>query len=154
MKVKDIMTKDITFCTPDTTVAAAAHLMWEADCGILPVIDDGVLDGVITDRDMYIALATKNARASELRAGAIATKTVVTCAPDDDVATALETMKQARVRRLPVVAADTTVLGMLSMNDIVLAAGPSGSTVGSDEVLAAMQVICAHARLAGARAAA
>ena len=49
---------------------------------------------------------------------------------------------------------DKPVLGMLSMNDIVLAAGPSGSTVSSDEVLAAMQVICAHARLAGARAAA
>jgi len=50
---------------------------------------------------MYIALATQNARASHLKVGAMATKTVVTCAPEDDVQAALDTMKQALVRRLP-----------------------------------------------------
>jgi len=59
MKVKEIMTKDVSTCTPDTTVAEAAHLMWEADCGILPVVEDGELEGIVTDRDMYIALATR-----------------------------------------------------------------------------------------------
>jgi CBS domain-containing protein len=145
MKVKDIMTKDVQYCTPDTTLAEAAHLMWEADCGILPVVDDGALDGVITDRDMYIALATKNARASQLKAGAIATKTVLICAPDDDVHAALSTMKEARVRRLPVVAGDKTLTGILSMNDIVLASG-ADSSLSSDDVLGALRVICAHPR--------
>src|SRR4030095_12156459 len=46
---------------------AAAQLMWGGDCGILPVVDDGELVGVVTDRDMYIALATRNERASHLR---------------------------------------------------------------------------------------
>lgn len=41
MKVKDLMTTDVKTCTPDTTLAAAAHLMWEGDCGILPVVDAG-----------------------------------------------------------------------------------------------------------------
>jgi CBS domain-containing protein len=145
VKVSDIMTKDVRACTPDTTVAEAAHLMWEGDCGILPVVDDGILDGVVTDRDMYIALATQNARASHLRVGAMATKTVVTCAPEDDVQTALETMKQALVRRLPVVGPDGTLVGILSINDILMVAG-RGKTVKCDQVLDTLQGICGHHR--------
>jgi CBS domain-containing protein len=143
MKVKDLMTTDVTTCTPDTTVAEAAHLMWEGDCGILPVVDDGELVGVVTDRDMYIALATQNARASRVRVGAVATTKLVTCAPEDDVQAALATMRHARVRRLPVVGFGGTVLGILSMNDILLAAG-AGKGVASEDVVATLQAICAH----------
>ena len=100
MKVKDIMTGDPRVCTPDTTVAEAARLMWDGDCGILPVVDGGKLVGVVTDRDMYIALATRNERAARLRVGAVATRNVVTCTPEDNVQTALAAMKDARVRRL------------------------------------------------------
>jgi CBS domain-containing protein len=143
MKVKEIMTKEPRTCTPDTTVAAAANLLLEGDCGILPVVDDGELVGVVTDRDMYIALATRNARAAELRVGAVATKTLAMCAPEDDVHAALATMKQARVRRLPVVGFANTILGILSMNDILLAAG-ADKAVRSEEVVEVMQAICAH----------
>jgi CBS domain-containing protein len=106
-------------------------------------VDDGELVGVVTDRDMYIALATQNARASRLRVGAGASKKLATCVPEDDVQTALATMKQARVRRLPVVGFGGTVLGILSMNDILLAAG-AGKEVGSEDVVATPQAICAH----------
>jgi CBS domain-containing protein len=143
MKVKDIMTTDLKTCTPDTTVAEAAHLMWDGDCGILPVVDDGELVGVVTDRDMYIALATRNARASHVKVGAVATKKLATCAPEDDVTAALATMKQVRVRRLPVVGFGDTVIGMLSINDILLAAG-TGKAVGNEEVVETLQAICAH----------
>ena len=141
MKVKDIMTTDLKTCTPDTTVAEAAHLMWEGDFGILPVVHDGALVGVVTDRDMYIALATQNTRASRLKVGAVAATKLVTCAPEDDVQTALATMKHARVRRLPVVGFGGTVLGILSMHDILLAAG-AGKEVGSEDVVATLQAIC------------
>jgi len=141
MKVKDVMTTDVRTCTPDTTVAEAAHLMWDGDCGILPVVDDGELVGVVTDRDMYIALATQNARASHVRVGAVATKQVVTCAPEDDVEAALASMKQARVRRLPVVGFSNVLLGVLSMNDIVLAVA-RGEDVQSSEVIETLEAIC------------
>jgi CBS domain-containing protein len=72
--------------------------MWEGDCGVLPVVDDNELVGVVTDRDMYIALATRNTRAAHLR---VATKKVATCAPEDDVHAALATMREHRIRRLP-----------------------------------------------------
>lgn len=143
MKVKDIMTTDVRTCTPDTTVAEAAHLMWDGDCGILPVVDDGELVGVVTDRDMYIALATRNARAAQLKIGAVATKKLATCAPEDDVHAALATMKQARVRRLPVVGFGGTVLGILSINDVLLAGG-AGKAVANEDVVETLQAICAH----------
>jgi len=143
MKVKELMTTDIRTCTPDTTVAESAHLMWEGDCGMLPVLEGGALVGVVTDRDMYIALATQNARAAQLTVGAVATKKVVTCTQEDDVQAALATMRQARVRRLPVVGFGNTVLGVLSMDDILLAAGVD-KAVRSDDVVETLQAICAH----------
>lgn len=144
MKVKEIMTTDVKTCTPDTTVAEAAHLMWDGYCGILPVLDDGALVGVVTDRDMYIALATQNARAAQVRVGAVATTTLATCAPEDDVRAALATMKQARVRRLPVVGFGNTVVGILSMNDILRAASQGKKGLTNGEILETLQAICAH----------
>jgi CBS domain-containing protein len=143
MKVKDIMTTDLKTCSPDTTVAQAAQLMWDGDCGILPVVDDGALVGVVTDRDMYIALATQNARASELRIGAVATTNVATCEPEDDMHMALAAMQQARVRRLPVVGFGRTVMGMLSMNDILRAAA-AGKGVANEDIVKTLQAICGH----------
>ena len=63
-------------------------------------------------------------RAANLKVGAVATKTFVTCVPEDDVQQALALMRQAIVRRLPVVGFGGTVLGIVSLNDILLAAGP------------------------------
>jgi CBS domain-containing protein len=144
MKVKDIMIAAPRVCGPHTSLAEAAALMLDADCGMLPVVDDhGRLSGVVTDRDMYVALATRDTRASQLTVGEVARSTVFTCGPDDDVHAALETMKQHRIRRLPVEGFNGAVAGILSMNDIVLAAG-ARKPVRSDEVVEALQAICAH----------
>jgi CBS domain-containing protein len=144
MKIKDIMTSGPVTCSPATNLAAAAALMLDADCGILPVVDDhGKLVGVVTDRDMYIALATRNRLASQLTVGEVARTQVFTCGPDDDVQSALATMKQHRVRRLPVEGFGGTVAGIVSMNDILLAAGPRNA-VRSDAVVDTFQAICAH----------
>lgn len=146
MKVKEIMTANPRSCGPDVTLDAAAHVMWDADCGILPVRDDGKLVGVVTDRDMYIALATRNRLPSQVTVGEVATGSVFTCQADDDVLAALATMKQKSVRRLPVVGPDgKTLLGILSMNDIVLAAGPK-KAIGSEAVVETLQAICTHPR--------
>ena len=99
--------------------------------------------GVVTDRDMYIALATRNARAAQLKVGAVASSPVATCAPEDDVHAALAVMKQARVRRLPVVGFGNTVLGLLSLNDIVLVAG-ANSQIRDEDVVDTLKAICGH----------
>jgi CBS domain-containing protein len=143
MRVKDLMTPDPMTCAPDLSVAAAANLMWEGDCGILPIVEGGKLIGVVTDRDMYIALATRNTRASELPVAAVAHGPVVTCAPEDDVHAALAIMKQARVRRLPVVGFGDAVLGVLSIDDVVRAAGQYQGP-GSEEIVDTLRVICSR----------
>ena len=143
MKIKDIMTTDVRTCQPGTNLAAAGALMLDGDCGILPVVDKGKLVGVVTDRDMYIALATRNTLASQVTVGEVARQQVWTCGPDDDVHVALETMKAHRVRRLPVEGFGGTVMGIVSMNDILLAAG-ARKAIRNDEVVDTFQEICAH----------
>jgi CBS domain-containing protein len=143
MKVKDAMTTDVRICTPDTTLAEAGRLMWDGDCGILPVVDDGALIGVVTDRDLFIALATQNERAASVRIGAVATMTVAACAPDDDLQDALAIMRHVRVRRLPVVGFGTSLLGILSMNDIVMAIAKSDD-VSCEDVVQTLQAIFAQ----------
>lgn len=143
MKVKDIMTARPNSCSPATNLAAAAALMLDADCGVLPVVDEGKLAGIVTDRDMYIALATRNKPASQLTVGEVARKQTFTCSPDDDVHKALAIMKEHHVRRLPVQGFGGTVSGIVSLNDIVLSAvGTKGVT--ASEIVDALQAICAH----------
>ena len=143
MKVKDLMSTDVRMCAPETTVAEAAHLMWEGDCGMLPVVDDGEVVGVVTDRDVCIALATQHAQASHEPVVAVATKNVVTCAPEDDIKAALASMTQARVRRLPVVGLGRALVGVVSINDIVGAIEPDGGTL-EDRVIETLQAIYGH----------
>jgi len=143
MKVKEIMTPEPKVCSPSTNLAAAAALMLDGDCGILPVVDRGELVGVVTDRDMYIALATRNKPASDVTIREVATKQVLTCGPDDDVQTALAAMKEHRIRRLPVEGFGGTIQGIISINDIVLRAGPR-KPFRSDAVVEVFQAICAH----------
>jgi CBS domain-containing protein len=143
MKIKDIMTAEPRTCSLGTNLAAAAALMLDGDCGILPVVDDGKLVGVVTDRDMFIALATRNKRASEITVGDVVQAPIHTCGPDDEVHVALATMKQHRVRRLPVEGFGGTVMGIVSMNDILLAAG-ARKPVREAEVVDTFQAICAH----------
>ena len=101
MKIKNIMTTAVRTCSPGTNLAAAAALMLDGDAAF-SCRRRGKLVGVVTDRDMYIALATRNRLASQINVGDVARKQVWTCGPDDEVQTALERMKEHHVRRLPV----------------------------------------------------
>jgi CBS-domain-containing membrane protein len=83
----------------------------------------GQVIGMITDRDICIALGTRNRAAAHIRAEEVISDKPFVCRPNDDVRKALATMKEQRVRRLPVVDADGKLLGVLSVNDIVLATG-------------------------------
>jgi CBS domain-containing protein len=143
VKIKDVMTTEPRVCAPDTNVAVAAALMLDGDCGMLPVVIGGTLAGVVTDRDLFIAVATRNQRPSDLTVGDVMQAPLYTCAPDDDVEIALETMKQHRVRRLPVEGFGGTVLGIVSLNDLVLHAGGKKG-VPAAEVVSTLQAICAH----------
>lgn len=120
MKVQDIMTTDVRVCGPQATLAAAALIMWDNDCGTVPVVNDaGTCVGMITDRDICMAVATQNRLASELTVGAVSAGKVVACRQDADVRTALEQMRREQLRRLPVLDGDGRLVGILSIADVL-----------------------------------
>jgi len=145
MRVEDVMTKDVSFCNPGTNAAAAAEIMWNRDCGVLPVLEDsGQVIGIITDRDLFIALGTQNRNASDLPVGEIMRREPSACTPDDDVRSALKTMAQQRVHRLPVLDKSGALKGILSMDDVILRAKPETDGVFKDDVIRTLKAICEH----------
>jgi CBS domain-containing protein len=121
MRVGDIMTKAVAYCSPQTNLAEAVEILWNHNCGALPIVDSGEqVVGVITDRDICIALGTRNRFPGDVRVVDVASDKIFLCRPEDDVHKALATMTQAGVRRLPVVDAAGKLQGILSMDDVIL----------------------------------
>jgi CBS domain-containing protein len=97
--------------------------MWKRKCGFLPVIGEGGnVTGVITDRDIGIALGTRNRRPSEVLVNEVVSDRLFTCTADGSVACALTTMRIEGLRRLPVVDREGALVGVLSIDDLVLKA--------------------------------
>lgn len=145
MQIKDIMTTDVATCRPDTDLASVARIMWDRDCGFVPVIDSaGHVSGVLTDRDICIASATRGVPPHKISAAQVMHAVPIHAThPDDSLATALAEMKEAQVRRLPVLADDGTLAGVVSMNDFVLGCDSPGGPAAR-EIVATMAAICSH----------
>ena len=123
MKVQDLMTTSPAACTLTNSLAEAAMMMWHHDCGILPAVaEGGKVVGLITDRDICMAGVLTGRNLTNIAVKDVVSQKVFVCRIDDDVRTALKTMQENRVRRLPVVDELGFLQGMLSMNDIVLKA--------------------------------
>ena len=101
MIVKEIMNPEVTTCGPDTTLESAAMLMWNGDCGTVAVVgDDGKAVGIITDRDICMAVAFQHKLASEIKVRETMSRRLFTCHPErgiqipelsyDDTMTALK----------------------------------------------------------------
>jgi CBS domain-containing protein len=144
MKISDLMTPDPVTCLPATNLAQAAALMLQGDCGILPVVENGKIRGVVTDRDLFIAVGTRDQRPSTVTVADVMHEPLFTCSPDDDVEAVLHIMKSHAIRRVPVEGFGGTVLGIVSMNDIVLAAGKAKKSVHGAGIIDTLQSICAH----------
>jgi CBS domain-containing protein len=134
----------VATCTPRTPLEQVIHLMTERDCGFIPVIEpDGRLAGVVTDRDICLSLAAHRRTPAHVSAEEAMTQPVFSCFVDDDVALAVATMRDRRVRRLTVLNRAGRLQGVVSMNDIMLATAEKDGPAPADAV-AAMRSICAH----------
>jgi CBS domain-containing protein len=154
MKIQDIMISDVQCCGPETNLADAAKMMWDSDCGALPVLNvHGQVVSMITDRDICMATATKNRPPSEITVWETVTGKAYTCRMSDDVHTALDMMKRERVRRLPVVDDDGVLQGIVAINDFVLlsgeAKGAKAPAISCEDVIRTMKAISAHRILSG-----
>jgi CBS domain-containing protein len=147
MKVKEVMNPDAKAIWITESLADAAKLMWQTDCGILPIIKDGrKVVGMVTDRDICMGTAMKDSNPSSISVEEVMSGKVYVATPDEDVAQALKTMREHRVRRLPVVNEEGELAGILSMNDIVLNAkgGKGNAQINYADVVETYQAICQH----------
>ena len=112
MKVNDLMTSDPATVGPDDACASAATLMREEDCGATPVVRDGKLVGIVTDRDIAIRAVAEGRDAKTLKVSEIMSADPITVSPDTDGDEASRLMAEHQVRRLPVVQ-DGHLLGIL-----------------------------------------
>jgi len=146
MKVHEVATPNAKWCDPNTDLAAAAKIMWDDDCGAVPVLDEQRrVVGMVTDRDICIAAATRATSPSNIRVGEIMSQRVQACHLHDEVRSALRAMGEQRVRRLPIVDEQERLVGIISLNDLVLHAGfRKDSGIQGDEFIDAMKAICAH----------
>jgi CBS domain-containing protein len=145
MRVRDVMTPNVIACQQGTDLGRAARLMLDAKCGTLPVIDkDGRLAGIITDRDIALALATRPQHTSQVAVHEAMSQQVRYCFADDTIAAALKQMEEARVRRLPVVARQGSLAGIVSIDDIVVRALDRPGGISSAAFINALTSICSR----------
>ena len=153
MQLKEIMTSPVLVCQRHDTLEQAARLMWDHDCGALPVINDvGILDGIITDRDICMAAYTRERALSGILVADAMTSKVFTCRPQDSLDTAEGVMSARRVRRIPIVDAQNHPVGLLSLDDVACAcngAASNGSHKMARQLTATLAKIC-EPSLAGA----
>ena len=143
MKVKDVMMMTPYRIPLGANLGMATELMWKGNCGFLPVVDaEHRVCGVITDRDICVALGTRNQLAGEVRVEEIVQRKVYSCGPDDDIHVALQNMREGHVRRLPVVEREGKLAGVVSMDDILLHAEPN--SFGNEPELSANEVVRAY----------
>jgi CBS domain-containing protein len=152
MIARDLMTSDVTTCSAAADLATVAHIMWECDCGAVPVVnEDRTVTGMITDRDICIAAATRCAAPQSIQVHEIMATEVYTCSVDDDVRAVLNTMKERRVRRLPVLDEHERLVGIVSMNDLVAKAEcRKGADVPGEDFLTTLKAICSRSSAAAA----
>jgi len=123
MKVKKIMTAEAGFCFTEESLSRAVEIMWQRDCGSVPVIDAEMkVVGMITDRDIAIAASSRDKKTSEISVGEVVGKKVFTCSEKDDAEDVLKKMRRARVKRLPVTDENGSLVGIVSIADLILKA--------------------------------
>ena len=117
--VHDIMRVRVHTCSTEDTLHRAAQIMWEKDCGCLPVIDSAhVVLAVITDRDICMAALTQGVPLAGAHVSSSMSRTLVACSPDDHIGTVEEMMRDRQIRRVPVADAAGVLVGMISLGDI------------------------------------
>ncbi len=120
MLTREIMTQKVDCVTPEDTLRKAARIMRDSDVGMVPVIDadDGMhLTGVITDRDIAVRHVAEGHGPECHVAEAMTRKHLVTVSPEEDVDNVMRRMRDAQVRRVPVVH-DGRLVGVVAQADL------------------------------------
>jgi CBS domain-containing protein len=118
MKIKEIMTTDVRAVSANDSISEAANIMKQLDVGAVPVLDNHLLVGIITDRDLVLRAVAEGKNADE-RVSTIMTKNITTVSPDTDVHKAADLMASQQIRRLPIVE-NGRLVGIVSIGDMAV----------------------------------
>jgi CBS domain-containing protein len=121
MKIRDVMTPNPRTVSPDDTIQQAARIMQAEDTGAVPVVNDGRVLAVITDRDIVVRVVAEGGSLSS-PVGSIASQDVICATPDMSTREASDLMSEHQIRRLPVVENDRLV-GIVSIGDLAVKEG-------------------------------
>jgi len=119
LRASEIMTKSVRTATREMSLREVAAMMRDGDMGAVPVVDDGKLIGIVTDRDIVVR-AVAESKIAETPIGEVMTTELFTVAPDDFVFEAIRLMGDKQVRRIPVVSGDGSLAGIIAMADVAL----------------------------------
>lgn len=120
--VRDAMTPSVRTAGPSESLADAAQMMKSDDVGSIPIVEEGRLVGIVTDRDIAIRAVAEGVDPNAVTIADIASRELVTVDPDQDLDEALALMARHQVRRLPVVEEDGQLVGILAQADVALEA--------------------------------
>jgi CBS domain-containing protein len=118
MKVKDVMTKDVQVANVNTSLVGAAKLMRREAIGFLPVVENGVVLGVVTDRDMVTRGIAEGRNVYMSTVGDIMTTAMMWCHADETLTEAARLMEDNHVRRILVLDVHKRLVGLLSLDDL------------------------------------
>lgn len=119
MKIEKLMSTPVRCCSPEDDLSIPARIMWESDCGSVPVVDsESRIIGMITDRDICMAAYTQGRRLEDIQVRAVMSKSVHSCTSSEDVRRATALMRAKQIRRVPVLDANRRPVGMLSLGDL------------------------------------
>jgi CBS domain-containing protein len=136
MKVADVMTRDVACIRKNEACSAAAQLMWNRDCGAVPVVDENGtrVIGMITDRDICMSCLTQYRPPQEIFVAEAMSRELYSCSPEDTLAKAEELMRARQVRRIPVLEAGERLVGIVSLADIVREGARAGGQARAPEL--------------------
>lgn len=154
MYTRDAMITDVHCCQEQDTLQHAASLMWQHDCGSIPILDkEGRPIGILTDRDIAMAAMLNSCALSDLRAKQIIGKhPVITCKDNASLERCLALMEEHEIRRIPVVDDEGRLAGIISMGDAVAFTSDgqepgrrrSNSGISSDKTMSMLRNVSAH----------
>lgn len=128
-RVRDVMVADVVTVAPTESLVTAARRMQEANIGMLPVLEDGRVMGVITDRDIVVRAVARDADAAVTRVGDCLSEGVISAHPDWSTEQAIQTMAQAQVGRLPVLDDDDRLVGVVTLSSMAFRAPQKSVTL-------------------------
>lgn len=129
MKISEIMSPKVESISPDSTVKEAARKMHDLHIGSLPVVDNGQLVGIVTDRDICCRVVATGRDAVMTNVDEIMIKDVTTCFDDQDITDAAHLMADHHIRRLAVLSRDNSMVGFLSVEDLARSSHDLASNV-------------------------